>query len=83
MNTPNIHTIESSTEVIIRIIPLQHPTEVTLTEKVVPLSMAEAERQAIEQMLAHTSGDKSKAAKLLGIGRKTLYRKLEQYGAGQ
>lgn len=76
MNTPNVHTIESSTEVIIRIVPSQHSTTT-------PLSMAQAERQAIEQMLAHTSGDKSKAAKLLGIGRKTLYRKLEQYGAGQ
>lgn len=47
-----------------------------------PLSMAQAERHAIEQMLEHTKGDKTRAAKLLGIGRKTLYRKLEQYQKG-
>ena len=47
-----------------------------------PLTVAQAERRAIESMLAHTKGDKSKAARLLGIGRKTLYRKLEQYTAG-
>jgi two-component system response regulator HydG len=37
------------------------------------------ERSLIEQTLAYTQGDKSRAANLLGIGRKTLYRKLELY----
>jgi two-component system, NtrC family, response regulator HydG len=37
------------------------------------------ERRLIEQTLAYTQGDKSRAANMLGIGRKTLYRKLEQY----
>jgi len=37
------------------------------------------ERHLIEQTLTFTQGDKSRAASLLGIGRKTLYRKLEQY----
>jgi len=41
--------------------------------------MEELERQAIEVPLEYTSGDKSHAARLLDIGRKTLYRKLEQY----
>jgi DNA-binding NtrC family response regulator len=41
--------------------------------------MEEIERQAIEATLEFTSGDKSQAARLLDIGRKTLYRKLEQY----
>ncbi|MBI4851578.1 MAG: sigma 54-interacting transcriptional regulator [Acidobacteria bacterium] len=42
-----------------------------------PLEMVE--RQLIEQTLTFTQGDKSRAASLLQIGRKTLYRKLEQY----
>jgi transcriptional regulator with GAF, ATPase, and Fis domain len=45
----------------------------------VPSSMDEIERQAIEATLDYTSGDKTRAAKLLNIGRKTIYRKLDQY----
>src|SRR5438874_6172723 len=45
----------------------------------VPSSMDDIERKAIEATLDYTSGDKTKAARLLNIGRKTIYRKLEQY----
>ena len=45
----------------------------------VPSSMDEIERRAIEATLDYTSGDKTRAARLLDIGRKTIYRKLEQY----
>ena len=45
----------------------------------VPSSMEDIERRAIEATLDFTSGDKTKAARLLNIGRKTIYRKLEQY----
>lgn len=44
-----------------------------------PAAMDEVEKQVIEATLRYTDGDKSKAARLLGLGRKTLYRKLEQY----
>jgi len=44
-----------------------------------PSSMAEIERHAIEATLDYTSGDKTRAARLLNIGRKTVYRKLQQY----
>jgi DNA-binding NtrC family response regulator len=43
--------------------------------------MDEIEKQVIEATLDYTDGDKSRAARLLNIGRKTLYRKLEQYEA--
>lgn len=52
-------------------------------EVTVPSSMEEIERQAIEATLDYTQGDKTHAAKALGIGRKTLYRKLEQYNGGR
>jgi two-component system response regulator HydG len=48
----------------------------------VPATIAEIERRAIEATLDYTSGDKSRAARTLGIGRKTLYRKLESYRDG-
>jgi len=46
-------------------------------DEVVPL--AELERRAIFRALRETSGDKLAAARLLGIGKTTLYRKLRQY----
>ena len=38
------------------------------------------ERQAIRQVLQTTGGDRVRAAKLLGIGKTTIYRKLKKYG---
>jgi len=56
----------------------------TTFEVTVPSSMEEIEQAAIEATLEYTSGDKTHAARALGIGRKTLYRKLEQYnGKGE
>ena len=48
-------------------------------EIALPSAMDEIEKQVIEATLDYTDGDKSQAARLLNIGRKTLYRKLEQY----
>ncbi|MCO6509757.1 MAG: sigma-54-dependent Fis family transcriptional regulator [Aridibacter famidurans] len=44
-----------------------------------PSAMSEVEEQVIKATLDYTDGDKSNAARLLNIGRKTLYRKLAQY----
>jgi transcriptional regulator of acetoin/glycerol metabolism len=41
--------------------------------------MAELERQTILNALAQVNGDKMLAARLLGIGKTTLYRKLKEY----
>ena len=46
-----------------------------------PLSLAEAERQAIERALSATGGNKTQAARLLGITPKTLNAKLALYQA--
>lgn len=43
-------------------------------------SLDEIEKQAILATLDSTSGNKSRASRILGIGRKTLLRKLEEYG---
>lgn len=44
-----------------------------------PVSVPEAEKRAIEDALRFTGGDRARAARMLGIGRTTLYRKLKQY----
>jgi DNA-binding NtrC family response regulator len=43
-------------------------------------TLDEMERRAILRALRETNGDKLAAARLLGIGKTTLYRKLKQYG---
>ncbi len=44
------------------------------------LTLQEMEKQAIVSTLEHLRGDKIRAAKVLGIGKTTLYRKLKDYG---
>ncbi|HEY1768371.1 MAG TPA: sigma-54 dependent transcriptional regulator [Terracidiphilus sp.] len=43
-------------------------------------TLAEREREAILDAIRTLNGDKLQAAKLLGIGKTTLYRKLKEYG---
>ncbi|HET9776635.1 MAG TPA: sigma-54 dependent transcriptional regulator, partial [Gemmatimonadaceae bacterium] len=53
------------------------PTTVTVTPG---MTMAEIERAAIEAALRETRGNRRKAAEMLDIGERTLYRKLRDYG---
>ena len=46
---------------------------------VLPATLPEVERELIEATLEMTAGDKTAAARALDIGRKTLYRRLEEY----
>jgi DNA-binding NtrC family response regulator len=43
------------------------------------MSMADVERAAIQAALQETRGNRRKAAEVLGIGERTLYRKLKEY----
>jgi DNA-binding NtrC family response regulator len=43
------------------------------------MTMAQIERGAIEAALRETNGNRRRAAELLGIGERTLYRKLREY----
>jgi len=43
-------------------------------------TLADLERDAILGAIRTLHGDKLQAAKLLGIGKTTLYRKLKEYG---
>jgi Fis family transcriptional regulator len=43
------------------------------------LVMAEVEAPLLESVLAHTNGNQSRAAAILGINRATLRKKLKRY----
>jgi len=44
------------------------------------LNVEEMEKELIQRALEFTKGNRKKAAQLLGIGERTLYRKLDKYG---
>ncbi len=46
----------------------------------VGMSMDEIEREAIKVTIEYTGNNKAQTARILGIGKKTLYRKIEKYG---
>ena len=58
---------------------LQYPTTERLPERNELVPLDELERRAILRTLRETAGDKLQAARILGIGKTTLYRKLKQY----
>src|SRR5450432_499129 len=58
---------------------LQCPSTNRAPVKEEMLPLEELERRAIMSTLRQTGGDKQATARLLGIGKTTLYRKLKQY----
>lgn len=43
------------------------------------VSLDELEKKAITETLTKTKGNREQAAKILGIGERTLYRKIKEY----
>ena len=67
--------------------PTSIPTQTTSGQSIldsegfghVGMTMEELEKEAIIRALQETGGNRAKAADMLGIGVRTLYRKLESY----
>lgn len=45
-----------------------------------PVTVEQAEKQAIKNALAHSNNNRQKAVELLQISERTLYRKIKKYG---
>ena len=58
---------------------LQYPSTERAPAKEEMMPLEELERRAILSTLHQTGGDKQATARMLGIGKTTLYRKLKQY----
>ncbi len=57
-------------------------TAILATAKSKRLTLADLEREYILEILREAGGNKSRAAETLGLDRKTLYRKLDEYREG-
>src|SRR5947209_6713399 len=76
---PTIHTMDLPREIANLPVPQSSNGNGNGHSKIVPI--AELERQTILRAIMELNGDKLQAARLLGIGKTTLYRKLKDYAA--
>ncbi len=76
---PLIHTTDLPPEIATVPVPESSNGNGNGHAKIIPI--AELEKQTILQALTELNGDKLQAARLLGIGKTTLYRKLKEFGA--
>ena len=69
-----------------QLLPAHLPPEILNSSSVetaageVDLPLEELEKRHVIRVLAHSDGNRSKAARILGISRATLYEKLHKYG---
>jgi two-component system response regulator HydG len=76
---PLIHTTDLPRE--IANLPISEPSHSNGNGRLKIIPMAELERLTILNAITELHGDKLQAARLLGIGKTTLYRKLKDYAA--
>ena len=84
---PVLHLGDMPTQIQEYRLQAQHSAEFAPTEETSAdagiLTIAEMEKHAILNTLRQLNGDKLTAARLLGIGKTTLYRKLKEYGIAE
>jgi DNA-binding NtrC family response regulator len=61
---------------------VENPSELLSQAVQKRYTVAELEREYIKKILDHTGGNKARAAEILGMDRKTLYRKIQEYQMG-
>lgn len=82
------HAVESAVvlcsdnEITLKDLPEKISSFKSVFDIMIPVgsSMDECEKIIIEETLAYCDGNKTKAADILKIGRKTLHRKIDEYG---
>jgi len=59
---------------------VKQPADASSSSGVGGVNLEEKEKESIRKALALCEGNREKAAKMLGIGERTLYRKIKRYG---
>lgn len=62
---------------------LRHMLAEATEDEVLQLPLAEVEKRHIMRVLSSTGGNKTRAARILGIDTKTLYNKLKSYKSSE
>lgn len=76
VSTKNVLDVENIPDHI-----LQRSSEASPSSGLVAgMTVEEAERELIKSTLSTVGGNREEAARMLGIGERTLYRKLDRYG---
>ncbi|UCD31300.1 MAG: helix-turn-helix domain-containing protein, partial [Desulfobacterales bacterium] len=73
LDSENLNTIQGLSQPNSKSLPFA-------AEKDNSMSLEDVEKTAVLRMLEYVSGNKSEAARRLGITRKTLHKKLKKYG---
>ena len=69
---------DGSTELTPNLLPHEMQDGLLTADPTIIVELATLEQQHIRRVLRHTNGNKTEAARLLGIGLTTLYRKLDE-----
>jgi DNA-binding NtrC family response regulator len=79
--TPPLHAVSPTSGIpaVAAIEPRDQPPPPNVLTITPGTTMAEIERAAIEIALKETRGNRRRAAEMLGIGERTLYRKIKEY----
>ena len=72
--------VGSPTTMALATTSLGGPAATTAIVSLAGVNLAELEKKAIEETLTAVQGNREQAAKMLGIGERTLYRKIKEYG---
>ncbi|MFO0909771.1 MAG: sigma-54 dependent transcriptional regulator [Isosphaeraceae bacterium] len=82
IDSDGILDVDDLTEDLQAVAPTTSEVVTSDSARLVGRSLEEVERYYIAQTLRQTNGNREEAARLLGIGERTLYRKIKEYGIG-
>jgi transcriptional regulator with PAS, ATPase and Fis domain len=75
LETSDMLTVNAPADIVNEAVTTGNNQDKTLSA----FSLAASEKVQIQKVLNYTNGNKAEAARLLGIGIATLYRKIEEY----